>query len=97
MTVIKPSMSSLYGDGPKPVILDGAFHVDEEAGEGQVAGATKMSRASVTVTDSDIRCTGRVPLRNGEHKVCGRLLAKLAGRPWEIVCSRCKQANRSPA
>lgn len=86
-------MGDGYGDGG--IALDLAFHLDHTAEEGAV-GATRYSVAEKTVTDADIRCTGRVPL-NGGHKTCNKLLAKLAGRPWEIQCPRCRTVNRSPS
>lgn len=59
---------------------------------------TRFAVANKTVTDSDIRCQGNVEVRTepGQTKTCNRLLARLAGRPWLIQCSRCKAVNRSP-
>ena len=82
-----------YGEG---LDLDAAFHTDDTASEG-TAGATRYSVAATTVTDADIRCSGKVPLRSGEEKVCNKLLARQAGRPWVIECPRCRTVNRSAA
>jgi hypothetical protein len=53
--------------------------------------------AKVTSTDLKIRCQGKVRMREepGSEKVCNRLLAEQAGRPWIIACPRCKTVNRS--
>jgi hypothetical protein len=87
----------LYGD--PGTVLDPAFDAaaDESAAEGQPA-ATKFAVAATAITDADIRCSGKVPVRGepGEFKSCNRLLARLAGRPWIIQCPRCKVTNRSP-
>ena len=40
--------------------------------------------ASDTMTDQRPRCWR-----------CGRVLAELLTRPWELSCSRCKAANAS--
>ena len=83
-----------FGEGPQVVTLDPAFHTSDDA----VIGASKETRFAVSkkiVTDRDIRCTGQVPLPNGTHKTCNKMLARLAGRPWEIECPRCKTVVRS--
>jgi hypothetical protein len=89
-------LATIYGDGAGHG-LDKAFHTfdpDPNAAEGE-AGSTRFSVAAKAVTDADIRCTGEVQLGSGKTKRCGRLLAKLAGRPWLIECSRCHAVNRS--
>lgn len=50
----------------------------------------------VAVTDNEIRCQGKTQMPNGQVKVCNRLLANLATRPWEIACPRCKTVSQSP-
>lgn len=85
-----------YGENLAPIDLDAAFHTadDDGATEG-AAGATRYAVAATTITDAEIRCQGRVELRGGGDKACGKLLARLAGRPWEILCSRCRTVNKS--
>jgi hypothetical protein len=58
---------------------------------------THHQLAKKTVTDADIRCTGQVAIqRTQTTKVCGKLLAIKAGRPWAIQCPRCHTVNTSP-
>lgn len=59
---------------------------------------TRFTAARKTVTDADVRCSGRVESRQepGTTKTCGKLLAQMVGRPWVIQCPRCKSVNKSP-
>lgn len=84
-----------YGHGLIHAEIDYSPPVD--AVDGRPA-LTHHKVAAKTTTDADIRCQGRVAVRSepGEFKVCGKLLAKLAGRPWVMECPRCKTVNRSP-
>ncbi len=78
-----------YGDG-----LEGTPALEEIG----TAGGTHFKVATKAVIDQEIRCTGKVEDRvTHESKLCGRLLAECAARPWRIRCGRCKQVNRSPA
>jgi hypothetical protein len=84
-----------YGHGLPPAEID--YTLPHDA----VPGAPSITHHKVAVktsTDADIRCQGQVAIRNelGEFKTCGKLLAKLASRPWMIECPRCKTVNRSP-
>lgn len=74
--------------------LDPSMHTIE----GQ-ADETRFAVARKTVTDTNIRCQSQVPVphETGEFKVCNRLLAVRAGRPWEMICPRCKGRNVSPS
>ena len=85
---------SLYGDH---LALDPSFH-DVEVGAEGAPSATRYARVDKAITDADIRCGGQVSVRSepGEFRTCNNLLAKLAGRPWVIECSRCKTVNKSP-
>jgi hypothetical protein len=78
---------SWYGHGldPDPSFIEGTAEV------------THHQVAKKTVTDEKIRCQGKVRVRDepGTEKVCNRLLAEKAGRPWVITCPRCKTINRS--
>ena len=56
--------------------------------------------AKKTITDKEIRCSGEMELPGrtpGRTRTCRKLLAAMAGRPWEITCPRCGTTNRSPA
>lgn len=83
------------GYGNSPIDLDAAFHTDDTGGTPGAAGATRFAIATKTVTDADIRCQGKVAMRDGSHKTCNKMLAELAGRPWSIQCPRCHTANHS--
>lgn len=86
---------NLYGDNASATDLDTAFHLDDDDGSTGAAGATKYAVATKTITDTDIRCQGRVAMKDGSHKICSKLLAELAGRPWSIQCPRCHTPNHS--
>jgi hypothetical protein len=88
-------MSREDGYGSPDIKLDAAFHTDYEGVAGNPS-ATKFAVAAKTITDADIRCQGKVAMRDGSHKTCNKLLAKLAGRPWSIDCPRCHVTNNSP-
>lgn len=82
-----------YGTGLEP---DPALSVED--GKPAVASTRyRVTEKPVAVTDNEIRCLGTVRMPNGQEKVCNRLLANLATRPWEIQCPRCKLVSSSPS
>jgi len=92
-------MGDLYGNDHPP--LEPSLHVDYTLLDDGVPGRPAVTHhqvAKTITTDADIRCVGQVPVRGepGEFRTCGKLLAKLAGRPWLLECPRCKTVNRSP-
>jgi len=94
-------VGDLYGDDHP--VLEPSLHIDytildDDRGVPGRPALTHHQVATKTTTDADIRCQGQVAIRNdpGEFRTCGKLLAKLAGRPWVMECPRCKTVNRSP-